>query len=75
MELARKLDSKTKEADSHAMLAKLSEYKEDYYSAYDHLKSWYALDTAIVEWRYPPNYCRAAGKVQCEGKGRQPTNC
>lgn len=48
MELARKLDSKTKEADSHAMLAKLAEYKEDYYSAYDHLKSWYALDTAIV---------------------------
>jgi signal transduction histidine kinase len=48
MELARKLDSRTKEADSHAMLAKLAEYKEDYYSAYDHLKSWYALDTAIV---------------------------
>jgi signal transduction histidine kinase/Tfp pilus assembly protein PilF len=48
MELARKLDSRSKEADSHAMLAKLSEYKEDYYSAYDHLKSWYALDTAIV---------------------------
>ena len=48
MDLARKLGSKSKEADSHAMLAKLSEYKEDYYSAYDHLKSWYELDTAIV---------------------------
>lgn len=48
MELARKLDSKSKEADSYAILAKLSEYKEDYYRAYDYLKSWYDLDTAIV---------------------------
>lgn len=48
MDLAKKLDSKSKEADSYAMLAKLSEYKEDYFSAYDHLKSWYELDTAIV---------------------------
>ncbi|NML20600.1 sensor histidine kinase [Pseudoflavitalea sp. G-6-1-2] len=48
MELARKLDSRSKEADSYAMLAKLAEYKEDYYSAYDYLKQWYALDTAIV---------------------------
>lgn len=48
MELARKLDSRSKEADSYAMLAKLAEYKEDYYTAYDYLKQWYALDTAIV---------------------------
>ncbi|MGN6417720.1 MAG: tetratricopeptide repeat-containing sensor histidine kinase [Pseudobacter sp.] len=48
MDLARKLGSKSKEADSHAMMAKLAEYREDYYTAYDHLKSWYALDTAIV---------------------------
>lgn len=48
MELARKLGSKSKEADSYAMLAKLAEYREDYYTAYDHLKSWYSLDTAIV---------------------------
>ncbi|MBO9631655.1 MAG: tetratricopeptide repeat-containing sensor histidine kinase [Chitinophagaceae bacterium] len=48
MDLAKRLGSKSKEADSYAMLAKLSEYKEDYFSAYDHLKSWYELDTAIV---------------------------
>lgn len=48
MDLARKLGSKSKEADSHAMMAKLAEYREDYYTAYDHLKSWYSLDTAIV---------------------------
>lgn len=48
IDLARKLGSKSKEADSYAMMAKLAEYREDYYTAYDHLKNWYSLDTAIV---------------------------
>lgn len=48
MDLARLLGSKSKEADSYSIMAKLAEYKNDYPTAYQYLKSWYALDTAIV---------------------------
>jgi Signal transduction histidine kinase len=48
MRLALRLNSKSKEADSYAILAKLSEYRGDYYLAYRYLQDWYALDTAIL---------------------------
>ncbi|WP_315820507.1 tetratricopeptide repeat protein [Paraflavitalea speifideaquila] len=48
MKLAQELESKGKEADSYAILAKLAEYKGDYRTAYDNLKKWYKLDTAII---------------------------
>lgn len=48
MKLARELESKGKEADTYGILAKLAEYKGDYRAAYDNLKKWYKLDTAIV---------------------------
>jgi signal transduction histidine kinase len=48
MELAHRLNSKSKEADSYSLLAKLYEYKGDYNKAYANLKEWYALDTAIM---------------------------
>ncbi len=48
MHLARQLGSKSKEADSYSILAKLYEYKGDYSTAYKYLKNWYSLDTAII---------------------------
>jgi signal transduction histidine kinase len=48
MKLAVKLGSKSKEADSYSILAKLHEYKGDYNGAYKYLKDWYSLDTSIV---------------------------
>jgi signal transduction histidine kinase len=48
MELAVQLRSKSKEADSYSILAKLHEFKGEYQEAYDNMKKWYALDTAIV---------------------------
>lgn len=48
MKLAQKLESKSKESDTWSVLAKLAEYKGDYRTAYDNLKKWYTLDTAIV---------------------------
>jgi signal transduction histidine kinase len=48
MKLAVQLGSKSKEADSYSILAKLHEYKGDYNKAYKYLKDWYSLDTAIV---------------------------
>ncbi|AXY77470.1 hypothetical protein D3H65_27340 [Paraflavitalea soli] len=48
MKLALELESKGKEADTYGILAKLAEYKGDYRTAYDNLKKWYKLDTAII---------------------------
>jgi signal transduction histidine kinase len=48
MKLAVQLGSKSKEADSYSILAKLHEYRGDYNKAYKYLKDWYSLDTAIV---------------------------
>ncbi|MFT3825573.1 MAG: tetratricopeptide repeat-containing sensor histidine kinase [Chitinophagaceae bacterium] len=41
-------ESKSKEADSYSILAKLYERKGNYSKAYQYLKSWYTLDTALV---------------------------
>lgn len=48
MELARELESKSKESDTWSVLARLAENKGDYRTAYDNLKKWYQLDTAII---------------------------
>ncbi len=48
MELAQRLDSKSKEADSYSILAKLYEYQGKYNKAYEYIKKWYSLDTAIL---------------------------
>jgi signal transduction histidine kinase len=48
MQLAVQLGSRSKEADSYALLAKLYEFKGEYAAAYNNLKKWYTLDTAMV---------------------------
>lgn len=48
MELAKRLESKSKEADSYSILAKLAEYRGNYKQAYQYIKQWYSLDTAIL---------------------------
>jgi signal transduction histidine kinase len=48
MKLALELESKSKEADTYGVLAKLAEYKGDSRTAYAYLKKWYTLDTAVL---------------------------
>ncbi len=48
MELAQQLESKSKEADTYSILAKLYEYQGKYNKAYENIKRWYSLDTAIL---------------------------
>ena len=48
LRLSTQLDSRSKEADSYALLAKLSEAKGNYKEAHNYLRKWYSLDTAIV---------------------------
>jgi signal transduction histidine kinase len=48
MELAQRLESKSKLADSYSILAKLAEYQGKYSKAYQYIKNWYSLDTAIL---------------------------
>lgn len=48
MKLALDLQSKSKEADTYGVLAKLAEYKGDSRTAYTYLKKWYTLDTALI---------------------------
>lgn len=48
IKLAQELESAGKLADTWSVLAKLAEYKGDYRAAYDNLKKWYTLDTAII---------------------------
>lgn len=48
LQLARQLDSKSKESDSYQVLAKLARNRGDYKKAWDYQGKWYALDTALV---------------------------
>lgn len=48
MDMAQRLESKSKEADSYSILAKLAEYRGNYSKAYEYIKKWYSLDTAIL---------------------------
>ena len=48
LQLARQLDSKSKESDSYQILAKLAQHRGDYKKAWEYQGKWYALDTALV---------------------------
>ena len=48
LQLAKSLQSKSKEADTYALYAKLYERLGQYKSAYDYQRKWYELDTALV---------------------------
>jgi len=48
LRLSTQLESKSKEADSYALLAKLAEAQGNYKQAHEYLRKWYSLDTAIV---------------------------
>ncbi len=48
LQLARQLDSKSKQSDSYAVLAKLAQRRGDYKRAWDYQGKWYSLDTALV---------------------------
>lgn len=49
MEMAQQhFASKSKEADCYSILAKLYEHKGNYNKAFQYLKAWYTLDTALV---------------------------
>jgi signal transduction histidine kinase len=46
--IARQLHSRSKEADSYSIGAKLFARKGEYRKAYEYLQNWYRLDTAMV---------------------------
>ncbi|KIC92834.1 hypothetical protein OI18_20660 [Flavihumibacter solisilvae] len=48
LQLAISLESKSKEADTYALFAKLYEKLENYRLAYGYQRKWYQLDTALV---------------------------
>ncbi len=48
LKMAITLHSRTKEADSYAILAKYYERKHSYPEAFTYLQKWYSLDTALV---------------------------
>jgi signal transduction histidine kinase len=48
LDIALTLRSKSKEADSYSILAKLNEYQGNFEDAYHYMTKWYKLDTAIV---------------------------
>ncbi len=48
MELALKLESKRKEADTYSLYSKYYDLKEDHKLAFQYMKQWHTLDTALV---------------------------
>lgn len=48
LQLARQLNSKSKESDSYQILAQLYQHRGDYKKAWEYQRDWYALDTALV---------------------------
>ncbi|MET0241963.1 MAG: ATP-binding protein [Flavitalea sp.] len=46
--LAEQLESKSKQADSYALLSRLAEGQGDYKDALERLKKWYKLDTSVL---------------------------
>ncbi|MEP6749201.1 MAG: tetratricopeptide repeat-containing sensor histidine kinase [Bacteroidota bacterium] len=48
LDLAKKLNAKSKEADSYSMLSKLYSRKGDYKNAYEFQLKWYNIDTSLV---------------------------
>lgn len=48
LDIAKTLKSKSKEADSYALLAKLYEHKKEFKKAFDYQQQWHQIDTALV---------------------------
>jgi signal transduction histidine kinase len=48
LKIARQLESRSKEADSYAILAKLYAGNGNYRQAYNYQQKWYTLDTGLV---------------------------
>ena len=48
LQLAKQLQSRSKEADSYSLLAKLHQRLGQYRQAYQYQQQWYQLDTALV---------------------------
>ena len=48
IQLAEKMNARSKEADSYAMLSKLYSRKGDYKNAWDFQQKWYSIDTSLV---------------------------
>lgn len=48
LKLGKQLNSKSKESDSYAILAKLYETKGEFRHAYSYQRKWYELDTSLV---------------------------
>lgn len=48
LQLAQKMNARSKEADSYSMLSKLYSRKGDYKNAYDFQQKWYTIDTSLV---------------------------
>ena len=48
LDLARKLNSKSKESDSYRVLGQLYQHRGDYKKAWEYQRDWYTIDTALV---------------------------
>jgi signal transduction histidine kinase len=48
LQLARRLESRSKQADSYQILAALAQHRGDYHKAWEYQRNWYSLDTALV---------------------------
>jgi signal transduction histidine kinase len=48
LQLARELNSRSKESDSYQILAQLYQHRGDYKKAWEYQRQWYTLDTALV---------------------------
>ncbi|HEV3414403.1 MAG TPA: tetratricopeptide repeat-containing sensor histidine kinase [Puia sp.] len=48
LQLARQLNSKSKESDSYQVLSQLYEHRGDYKKAWEYQRQWYSRDTALV---------------------------
>jgi signal transduction histidine kinase len=48
LQLAQKIQAKSKEADSYAMLSKLYAARGEYKTAFDYQQRWYTIDTSLV---------------------------
>ncbi|MEO5591863.1 MAG: tetratricopeptide repeat-containing sensor histidine kinase [Chitinophagaceae bacterium] len=48
LQMAQKMQARSKEADSYSMLSKLYFRKGDYKNAYEYQQKWYSIDTSLV---------------------------
>jgi signal transduction histidine kinase len=70
MNIARQLNSKSKESDSYQILSKLYQRKGDYKKAWEFQRKWYELDTALVNGE---TY-KAIAELEAKYEARQKEN-